>query len=88
MVNALRASEDLPPLSLPAMLDQGLLEYSEFPDTLRGKYQCFTQADISRLRQAGYRRPMLDVEQGVTRYCRWLLEQEAGGWLPEVGQAA
>ncbi|MGF6690273.1 MULTISPECIES: hypothetical protein [Pseudomonas] len=76
MVNALRASEDLPPLSLSAMREQGLLEYSEFPDTLRGKYQCFTQADISRLRQTGYRQPMLDVEQ------------EAGGWLPEAGQAA
>ncbi|WP_330114196.1 ADP-glyceromanno-heptose 6-epimerase [Pseudomonas sp. JS3066] len=88
MVNALRADEGLPPLSLSAMCEQGLLSYSEFPDALRGKYQCFTQADISRLRQTGFRQPMLDVQQGVERYCRWLLEQESGGGLPEVGQAA
>ncbi|UVE18993.1 ADP-glyceromanno-heptose 6-epimerase [Pseudomonas sp. LS44] len=75
MVNALRAQDDLPPLDRVAMVEQGLLEYSEFPDALRGKYQCFTQADIDLLREAGYQQPLLRVEQGVERYCRWLLNE-------------
>ncbi|MCY1492501.1 ADP-L-glycero-D-manno-heptose-6-epimerase [compost metagenome] len=75
MVNALRAQADLPPLGRAAMVEQGLLEYEAFPDALRGKYQSYTQADIELLREAGYRQPFLRVEQGVERYCRWLLEQ-------------
>jgi len=43
-------------------------------NTLRGKYQAFTQADISRLRAAGYGRSMQTVEQGTASYVRWLLE--------------
>ncbi len=30
---------------------QGLLEYIPFPDALRGKYQCYTQADLTALRE-------------------------------------
>ncbi len=33
---------------------KGKLEYIPFPDHLKGAYQSFTQADISRLRKAGY----------------------------------
>ncbi|MBM7060808.1 ADP-glyceromanno-heptose 6-epimerase [Pseudomonas sp. UL073] len=79
MVNALRAQDDLQPLSREAMVAQGLLEYSEFPEALRGKYQSFTQADIELLREAGYRQPFLRVEQGVERYCRWLLGERLEG---------
>ncbi|MEX3703963.1 ADP-L-glycero-D-mannoheptose-6-epimerase, partial [Paraburkholderia sp. BR14317] len=42
------------------------------PDALRGKYQCFTQADQSKLRAAGYDAPFLTVQEGVDRYVRWL----------------
>ncbi|AYC32244.1 ADP-glyceromanno-heptose 6-epimerase [Pseudomonas cavernae] len=75
MVNSLRAQDDLPPISREAMVEQGVLEYSEFPDALRGKYQSFTQAGLELLREAGYHQPFLRVEQGVERYCRWLLAQ-------------
>ncbi|WP_281687182.1 ADP-glyceromanno-heptose 6-epimerase [Pseudomonas citronellolis] len=77
VINSLRAQQDQPPLDLQQAIAQGLLEYVEFPDNLRGKYQCYTCADIAFLREAGYRAPMLGVEEGVERYCRWLLEQEA-----------
>ncbi|HSC82149.1 MAG TPA: ADP-glyceromanno-heptose 6-epimerase [Pseudomonas sp.] len=75
MVNSLRAQDDLQPLSREAMVEQGLLEYSEFPEALRGKYQSYTQANIELLREAGYRQPFLRVEQGVERYCHWLLSE-------------
>ncbi|MFM1758867.1 MAG: hypothetical protein RLY75_137, partial [Pseudomonadota bacterium] len=41
-------------------------------DALKGKYQCFTQADLTKLRAAGYSEPFLNVEQGVSRYIAWL----------------
>lgn len=72
-VNACRAHENLPPLSLAEQLAQGLIEYIPFPEALKGKYQSFTQADISQLKQAGYDVPFLTVEEGVTRYVAHLL---------------
>ena len=40
---------------------QGLLEYIPFPDALRGKYQCYTQADLTALRAAGCDHAFADV---------------------------
>jgi ADP-L-glycero-D-manno-heptose 6-epimerase len=72
-VNACRSHQNLPPLSLAEQLAQGLIEYIPFPEALKGKYQSFTQADISQLKQAGYDAPFLTVEEGVTRYVAHLL---------------
>lgn len=47
---------------------EGVLRYIPFPPALAGKYQSFTQADISRLREAGYEKPFATVEEGVARY--------------------
>jgi len=46
----------------------GLLEYVDFPDALRGKYQTHTQADLTALRAAGCEHAFADVHTGVTRY--------------------
>ena len=51
---------------------RGAIRYVPFPDTLVGRYQSFTEADVSRLRTAGYDREFLTVEQGVKRYLDWL----------------
>ncbi len=67
-VNACRLLEGKPVLSLDAMVKQGLVEYIAFPEALKGKYQSFTQADISALRAAGYRDELATVEQGVAKY--------------------
>jgi ADP-L-glycero-D-manno-heptose 6-epimerase len=74
-VNTLRSIDGLGTLSREEMVQQGLLEYIAFPDALRGKYQCFTQADQTRLRAAGYEAPFLTVQEGVDRYVRWLFGQ-------------
>ena len=71
-INTCRNEEGHPPLSLQQLRDQGLIEYIEFPEALRGKYQSFTQADNSALRKAGYNASFLTVEQGVERYAREL----------------
>jgi ADP-L-glycero-D-manno-heptose 6-epimerase len=54
--------------SLADYVAQGILEYIPFPEALKGKYQSFTQADVSQLRSKGYREEFLTVEQGVSRY--------------------
>ncbi|MGY8524851.1 ADP-glyceromanno-heptose 6-epimerase [Paracidovorax citrulli] len=77
VVNTLREAEGRPALTLEEMVQEGLLEYTKFPDALRGKYQCYTQSDVSRLRGAGYTAPFYTVEEGVSRYCRWLLQRGA-----------
>ncbi|SAK44852.1 ADP-L-glycero-D-manno-heptose-6-epimerase [Caballeronia catudaia] len=75
VVNSLRAMNNEAALSLAELVQRGLIEYIPFPDALRGKYQCFTQADQSRLRAAGYDAPFLTVQEGVDRYVRWLFGQ-------------
>jgi ADP-L-glycero-D-manno-heptose 6-epimerase len=47
---------------------RGLLEYIPFPAGLKEKYQSFTEADLSRLRAAGYPGEFKSVEQGVAAY--------------------
>ena len=74
VVNTCRVAEGKPALSLGQMIDERLIEYVEFPDALKGKYQSFTQADVSRLRVAGYARPFLTVEEGVGRYVAALIK--------------
>ena len=44
---------------------QGRIEYVSFPDGLREKYQSFTQADLTRLRQAGFRDEFASLEDGI-----------------------
>ncbi len=73
-VNACRAAEGKPKLSLNELVEQGLIRYIEFPDALKGKYQSFTQADITQLRAAGYTDDFFTVEQGVERYVAWMLK--------------
>jgi ADP-L-glycero-D-manno-heptose 6-epimerase len=67
-VNACRALEGKPALTLQEMIAQGIVEYVEFPEALKGKYQSFTQADISALRAAGYTDEFNTVAEGVTKY--------------------
>ncbi|SAK67040.1 ADP-L-glycero-D-manno-heptose-6-epimerase [Caballeronia glebae] len=75
VVNSLRALNGEAALSLAELVQRGLIEYVPFPDALRGKYQCFTQADQSKLRAAGYDASFLTVQEGVDRYVRWLFGQ-------------
>jgi ADP-L-glycero-D-manno-heptose 6-epimerase len=72
VVNAARSQAGQAALSLAEMLSQGIVEYIDFPQALVGKYQCMTQADLSRLRASGCELPFADVATGVRRYVDWL----------------
>jgi ADP-L-glycero-D-manno-heptose 6-epimerase len=67
-VNAWRARRGMPTGTLDELRAQGAIQYIPFPDALRGKYQSYTEADVTALRRAGYEQPFLTVEEGVARY--------------------
>lgn len=72
-VNACRAAAGEAALSLADLQSKGIIRYIPFPGDLKGKYQSYTQADLTALRAADYTAPFLTVEQGVARYCQQLL---------------
>ncbi len=68
VVNAMRANKGEAALDLAGAAQAGLIEYVTFPDALRGKYQCYTQADLTNLRTSGCDHAFADVQSGVTQY--------------------
>lgn len=51
-----------------ALQREPLVDFIEMPEILRGKYQYFTQADITKLRGTGFRRPMTPLNDAVRDY--------------------
>ena len=72
VVNRCRTVSGSQPLSLEKCQAQKIITYFDMPATLTGKYQDFTQADVGRLREAGYDRKFTALEAGVRRYVDWL----------------
>jgi ADP-L-glycero-D-manno-heptose 6-epimerase len=76
VINACRAAAGAPALSRAELQAQGAIQYIPFPDALRGKYQSFTEADLTALRGAEYNAPFLTVAEGVERYVTELVRRE------------
>lgn len=55
---------------------KGEIKYIPFPEHLVGRYQSFTEADISALRAVGYDHDFMTVQQGVKAYLDWLADNE------------
>jgi ADP-L-glycero-D-manno-heptose 6-epimerase len=72
VVNAMRHHQGKTSLPLEDLVKQGLLRYDGFPDDLKGRYQSYTQADVTALREAGFTAPMRDVQAGVSEYAHQL----------------
>ena len=72
VVNARRSARGEPAMTLAQAVAAELITYVAFPDALRGKYQCHTQADLSALRAVGCQHAFADVQTGVTRYMQAL----------------
>ena len=75
VVNALRQADNVAPLSLEEAADGSLIDYISFPSALVGRYQSYTQADLSALRAAGCNLSFADVQTGVAAYMQWLMTQ-------------
>lgn len=52
------------------------IEYIDMPEHLKMKYQYYTKANISKLRDAGYADPFWDVGQGVADYVLNYLDRD------------
>jgi ADP-L-glycero-D-manno-heptose 6-epimerase len=59
-----------------ALERQPRIEYIPMPEILKAKYQYFTQADISKLRGAGYERVVTPLTESVADYVRNYLVPE------------
>lgn len=74
VINSLRRHEGKNALTLSEAVASGELEYIDFPEALKGKYQAYTQADLTKLRASGCDVPFRSVEEGVSAYMDYLLE--------------
>ncbi|MCP9237301.1 ADP-glyceromanno-heptose 6-epimerase [Lewinella sp. JB7] len=65
-----RSFRDLATATFRAMDLSPTIEYIDTPADLRENYQYFTQADMDKLREVGYREPFYSLEEGITDYVR------------------
>jgi ADP-L-glycero-D-manno-heptose 6-epimerase len=65
---AARTWNDLAKAIFAAMGKSPNIEYIDMPDSVRNQYQYFTEADISKLRSAGYKKPITSLEDSVKDY--------------------
>jgi ADP-L-glycero-D-manno-heptose 6-epimerase len=74
-----RSWKDLMNAVFVAMKVKPDIEFVEMPEILRGKYQYFTQADVAKLRGAGYTAPFMSLEDAVLDYVKFLNGRENEG---------
>jgi ADP-L-glycero-D-manno-heptose 6-epimerase len=72
-INAIRAAAGKPRQTVGELVAGGTISYIPFPPGLAGRYQNHTEADLARLRAAGYGAPMQGIDEGVARYVEWLI---------------
>lgn len=65
-----RSFKDLALSTFAAANKAPKVNYIDMPETLRDKYQYYTQADMAKLRDAGYSKPFTELEDGVGQYVR------------------
>jgi len=65
-----RSFKDLALATFTAAGLEPKINYIDMPEELRGKYQYFTQADMGKLRAAGYDAPMTELEDGVGQFVK------------------
>lgn len=65
-----RAFEDLVKSSFHGLDKTPVIEYIDMPEDIRETYQYFTEADMAKLKAAGYDQPFYSLEEGVDDYVR------------------
>lgn len=75
VVNALRKHAGENEMTLQEAVDAGLIRYIAFPESLKGKYQAYTQANLEKLRAAGCDVQFRLVREGTADYVDYLLKR-------------
>ena len=70
-----RTWNDLVKAVFAAMGRKPDIEYTDMPESIRAQYQYFTEADITRLRKAGYKKQITSLEDAIKDYVQNYLEQ-------------
>ena len=70
-----RSFYDLARATWDAMGMAPKIGFKDMPETLRGKYQYYTCANLDKLRRAGYNKPMTTLEDGIREYVQKYLNQ-------------
>ena len=70
-----RTFNDLAATVLDSFNTEGKINYIQFPPFLTRAYQCFTQADLQSLREAGCKHEFMSLEDGVASYMEWMHQQ-------------
>ncbi len=65
-----RSFNDLVKSTFAGLDMQPSIEYIDMPEDLRDKYQYFTEANMDKLRKAGYKDEFYSLEKGVDDYVR------------------
>jgi ADP-L-glycero-D-manno-heptose 6-epimerase len=73
---AARTWNDLANATFRAMNKEPNIEYIPMPEKLRDKYQYFTQADITKLRKAGYDKEQTSLEDAIKDYVQNYLQKD------------
>ena len=68
-----RSFYDLVAATFSALGTETNIEYIDMPEDIRDKYQYFTEADMHKIRQAGYTQPFTELEVGVQDYVQHYL---------------
>lgn len=71
-----RSFKDLATSVMTSMAREPHITYIDMPEDLQGKYQYFTEANMDKLRKAGYKKPMTSLEDGVKDYVQNYLMQD------------
>jgi ADP-L-glycero-D-manno-heptose 6-epimerase len=65
-----RTFKDLVTAIFKSLDKEPAIEYIDTPPDIRDKYQYFTEADMSKLRNAGYKKDLFSLEEGVDTYVK------------------
>ena len=71
-----RSFKDLALATFEAAGKEPKINYIDMPVELRGKYQYFTEANMQKLRDAGYDKPFTELEEGVRKYVQDFMQTE------------
>ncbi len=63
-----RAFEDLVKATFAGLGKPANISFIDMPEDIRDKYQYFTEANMKKLREAGYIKPFYSLEEGVEDY--------------------
>ena len=71
-----RTWNDLAKATFAAMDKKPKIEYIPMPEELQGKYQYFTQADITKIQNAGYTKELTTLEEAIKDYVQNYLQKD------------